>query len=1263
MNNSLSPNSTNQSVQEEPINKQRVFWASIIFTVVALISFVFSFFLIARTPVWQAYVISAITAVALAVDVFSVILVWRGRLEQGLKYLFWSTLFTVAPNALLVTSTTPFLIGIVLAVGAVHLFYLQPRSWRKHYQFAPVVASVLMALVEVFQPSFRLDVTGAGAGGASNYFGPFILAFLVISLIILIARQAWLQNNIRSRFLTFSLGLTLIAATVIAVVSVSSLLSAGKQAQDTSSQALRDQAQDTLVQQVIEFANQNDLILQGTSQDARDVAQQAAYILENPNAFNTEGFWRADDHMFLGESGQYMNSTRDVSTVFVPNTVQITDRFKKHLELLAYLDMALVPVYESDPNSVAIYFVGKDEISWLYPNINLGTIVPADYQATQDIFFTIGSPENNPEREVVWTPVYDDPGGQGLLVSAIAPVYTSRGTFMGIIGIDVSLAGLTTSIEQATLETGGYSLLLDADGRALALPEQGYLDFYGRERERGEFGSNFATSASPEFAPLLTEMLAGSTGFQNITVHNQELFIAYTTIKSTGWRVARVVNADQVLAPAAALETELGQLSSRLIFQRIVPIGITFIIIVVVAGIFFTNRLVNPLEQLTEAASKIGLGEWDTPLPKSEMREIDALSTTLSTMSVQLKNTLGTLEQRVADRTRNLELAAEVGRTVSQVRDLDIMLKDASDLILKEFNLYYVQVYLTDPSQTRLVLEAGTGNVGAELLGRGHNLQLNTGSINGRAAVEKRSVVISDTTQSATFRQNPLLPETRGEMAVPLIVADKVVGVLDMQSSEPGLLTEEILPAFEALAGQMAVAIQNAYLLAETEQARAQVEAQARRLVREGWSEHLDAIHKPEQIGFMFDRSQVTALADVEESQLPTNGHAVSAPISVTGESLGSLVVELDDEARAEQTSELVNIVARQVAQQIENLRLLESAERYRAESERTARLQTVEGWQSYISSRPEGSLGYLYDTKEVRPQDGGSKEDASTFALPLMVRDELIGKLSVQGLTNEDQESVALANTIAERLSTHIESLRLFEETKRGQVELDKRARQLAAVAEISSVSSKELDVQKMLESVVHLTQRKFGLYHAHVFIYNEDTDELKIRACGYKEGDEHEGTHGTSSIPLTQEQSLVARAARTRQAVIVNNVLLEPGWLPNPLLPDTASELAVPLVIGDRVLGVLDVQADHVNAFTEEDANIQTTLASQVATALQNARSFTQAQKQAEREAMLNVINQKIQSATSVEAVLQIAARELGTALGAPMTVAQLSMKDKSS
>ena len=613
------------------------------------------------------------------------------------------------------------------------------------------------------------------------------------------------------------------------------------------------------------------------------------------------------------------------------------------------------------------------------------------------------------------------------------------------------------------------------------------------------------------------------------------------------------------------------------------------------------------------------------------------------------------LEQRVAERTQSLELASEVGRSVSQVHALDVMLKDAAELIRSRFDLYYVQVYLTDPSQTNLLLLSGTGKVGEELLGRSHRLPLNISSINGRAATEKKSVVISDTTTSATFRPNALLPNTRSEMAIPLLAGEKVVGVLDLQSEKANALNQEILSTFEALAGQLAIAIQNANLLAETEQARAEVEAQARRLVRANWADYQDAIHKPEETGFVFEQNKISAMAQDEAIK---ENSLVSA-ISVTGETLGNLVVEM--ETPGARTAELVDTIARQVAQQIESLRLLESAERYRAESEQASRRLTREGWKTYAENTNE-SLSYFYDLKEVRPYVGNGQDESSALSIPLKVRDEILGQLAIQGLDAQDTESLELVNAVAERLSAHIESLRQFDETKRGQIELDKRAQQLSSVAEISTASSKELDIQKMLESVVNLTQRKFGLYHAHIFTYNEYTDELQITACGWQDGDEHEGTHETISIPLSREQSLVARAARTRQSVIVNDVKSADGWLPNPLLPDTASEMAVPLIIGDQVLGVLDVQSDRINAFSEEDANIQTTLASQVATALQNARSFARAQQQAARESTLNVISQKIQSATSVEAVLQIAARELGHALGAPMTVAQLSMKDKS-
>jgi GAF domain-containing protein/HAMP domain-containing protein len=508
-------------------------------------------------------------------------------------------------------------------------------------------------------------------------------------------------------------------------------------------------------------------------------------------------------------------------------------------------------------------------------------------------------------------------------------------------------------------------------------------------------------------------------------------------------------------------QTLVNRSSFLLIFLAVLTIGLT-----IGLGIFISRSITMPVSQLTHVANQISNGELEARASTGTTDEVGILASAFNSMAAQLRDMLASLEQRVAARTHNLVLAAEVGRTVSQVRDLNGMLKDACELILKEFNLYYVQVYLTNPSQTNLILEAGTGDVGTQLLERSHSLQLNTGSINGRAAIEKRSIVISDTTQSTIFRQNPLLPDTRGEMAVPLIVANKVVGVLDMQSSSAGVLNDEVIPAFEALAGQLAVAIQNANLLAETEQARAEVEKQARRLVRQGWNEHLDAIHKPERLGFVFDHNNVVPLTEVEEMQMSADGNTVSAPVAVTGEALGSLMVELDDESRVAQTSELVNIVARQVAQQIENLRLLESAERFRYEAEQASRRLTHEGWQEYLETNTTKSSGFVYDLNEVRPynQDEVEQVEESALNLPLKVRDEAIGRLVVKDV--EDKEAVGLASAVAERLSQHIEGLRLSMQTEQALASTRKQAQREQALRQITSAVRSSTDPATILRS-----------------------------------------------------------------------------------------------------------------------------------------------------------------------------------------------------
>ena len=178
----------------------------------------------------------------------------------------------------------------------------------------------------------------------------------------------------------------------------------------------------------------------------------------------------------------------------------------------------------------------------------------------------------------------------------------------------------------------------------------------------------------------------------------------------------------------------------------------------------------------------------------------------------------------------------------------------------------------------------------------------------------------------------------------------------------------------------------------------------------------------------------------------------------------------------------------------------------------------------------------------------------------------------------------------------------------------LAKRAAELQAVAEVSTATATILESDTLLQKVVDLTKESFNLYHAHIYLLDTSASEgeppaetLKL-VVGAGEVGRQMVAEGWR-IPLEKTQSLVAQAARSREGVVVNDVLAESGFLPNRLLPDTRSEMAVPLIVGEQVLGVLDVQSDFVNQFTDEDIRVYKTLAAQIAVALQNAQRYEQA------------------------------------------------------
>ncbi|MCB0190315.1 MAG: GAF domain-containing protein [Anaerolineae bacterium] len=185
--------------------------------------------------------------------------------------------------------------------------------------------------------------------------------------------------------------------------------------------------------------------------------------------------------------------------------------------------------------------------------------------------------------------------------------------------------------------------------------------------------------------------------------------------------------------------------------------------------------------------------------------------------------------------------------------------------------------------------------------------------------------------------------------------------------------------------------------------------------------------------------------------------------------------------------------------------------------------------------------------------------------------------------------------NEMAQQLNHLIDSL---------EHRVASRTQRLETVAAISERLNSILNFEELLAAIVTEVQDKFGYYHAHIYLL-DDSGERLVVAEGTGSAGKKMKMSG-HNIQLNAETSLVARAARTGEIVWVDNVRETPDWLPNELLPNTYSEMAVPIVLDGQVVGVLDVQSDQINGLDDGDANVLRSLANQVTVALRNARLF---------------------------------------------------------
>jgi GAF domain-containing protein len=388
------------------------------------------------------------------------------------------------------------------------------------------------------------------------------------------------------------------------------------------------------------------------------------------------------------------------------------------------------------------------------------------------------------------------------------------------------------------------------------------------------------------------------------------------------------------------------------IIINIVGMALTIIFSIGVAWLISAS-IYRPIKKLHD--SIVTITQKDIELPAAtQVDEITELGMSfqlitqkLDTMTAQLRQLIDSLEEQVRERTADLTRTIEIGQQATAIRNLNELLPTITKFIWQRFHIHYTQVYLVDDIDQKLVWKAGAGEVSRELDENSNSLLIDSSTLVGQAAVQRQPVVVTDVQsetraartwysilleQTDTQHHKPVLPETRSELAIPLIVQGRVIGVLDMQHDIVNTFTDKNLPVYEAMAVQLAIAVDSARQWALAQEAQHQTEEALKQLTREAWTERLLAAEQ--KLGFVYDLSEIMPVTQTRT----TPQHDLTLPLVIQEQTIGYLTVNTPpDQTWTEDEQALLQAVTQQLAQKVESLRLFEDT-RQRATREQIAR-------------------------------------------------------------------------------------------------------------------------------------------------------------------------------------------------------------------------------------------------------------------------------------------------------------------------------------
>jgi GAF domain-containing protein/HAMP domain-containing protein len=859
---------------------------------------------------WPLFLLAASFAISTLLVIFTLSSIWNAPV--GIKLLV--TLLAVELSFVLTGGIISFGYGLPIAFVAIVIAFLftalNPSGWLNEWMvgfgFFGALASALLAVL-------------GNMPHLSNFVIDLAIILLDVAAVLLfieLLRRGLITATLRLKLTLAALLLAIVPLVILTIINTQSI-------QNTVSAQSNDSlrvATELTVSQLDDFFNTN----LTTLENAAALPAVVDYLQLSPDT--REG---SSQQIALATT---LNSLQANAPIYAPS--------------FGVLNLLGQDTYDTNPDNI-----GKSEQN-------------ADY------FLSSASTHTNYVSSVEFIS-----GTREAYIYFITPITTDAQKTIGYLRMTYDARILQSELEKMSglVGTHSYPILIDENGIRLAdmaNPDLLYhsiqtmgVDTYTSLIVKGKLPSYLSASqlSSPidEISNAVLQKRQDPYTFFDVpittgndTVTNSATYGGLTT---QSWYVVylqentALLNAQQSLQQSTAV-------------VAVIIASIVSILIAIVSTLFS-----RPIIDLTEIAQTIAAGDLDVHVMVNSKDEIGKMGEAFNSMAQQLKASFVNMENRVRERTqeialqnetlryrsRQLQTVTDVARIVASKNDVESLLTLVTELISDRFNFYHAGIFLLDDQNEYAVLRASNSPGGQRMLNRQHKLKVGQVGIVGYVTGTGLPRIATDVGRDAVFFNNPDLPETKSEMALPLKIEEKVIGALDIQSTDSNAFTEEDVRLFTTLADQISVAINNNLLLAETQKALDEAQNLHRQYLNQEWAKRtsdtgvnsykfsaqgLSAYTEDlSEIKMVFESGRPVTRSGVQEDKTETPYSTLAVPILLRGEVIG--VIHLQENGNKDFTwseNDLVTVqtLADQLAQTLESARLFEQTIR-RADRER----------------------------------------------------------------------------------------------------------------------------------------------------------------------------------------------------------------------------------------------------------------------------------------------------------------------------------------